>query len=254
MASRRLAVLLLALAGCSLSPLQGRIEIGKDAFVVFVAEGSDGRTDLFAGLPTGGELSRVTFTPVEESHPALTPGGDMVAFIRHPPPTATATPRLVVLNLLNGAEREFATAATAGRVDALAWAPGGDALLLRGDGATWRIPFPADRGEPVRLDGAARAAADSLLDVLLGDPAFSRAGACADGGVCVTGPSGVPAELSAKGRDPFRWGSDSLAWFEDDQVIVRPLGPGAPHAIDWKGTATHMRQGTYSGTPVRSED
>lgn len=249
MASPRLAILLLALAGCSLSPLQGRIEVGKDAFVVFVAEGSDGRTDLFAGLPSGGELSRVTFTPVAESHPALTRGGDMLAFLRYPPPTATATPRLVVLNLLNGAEREIATEATAGPVDALAWAPDRDALLLRGGGVTWRIPFPTGSGEPRRLDGAARAAADSLLDVLLGEPAFSRADACADGGVCVTGPSGVPVELSARGRDPFRWGSDSLAWFEDGQVIVRPLGPGAPHAIAWKGTATRMRQGAYSGTP-----
>lgn len=243
--------LALALAACSLSPLQNRIEVGEERFVVFVAEGRDGRTDIFAGLPAGGELSRITFTPVEESHPALTPLGDAIAFIRHPPPSAMAIPRLVVVNLLNGAERTFEGTPLAGGVGGLAWSPDQDGLLLRSGSATWRIAFPFDGGDPVRLEGAARAAADSLIDVYLGTPAFARATACDGGGVCVVGPSGEPTVLSRPGRDPFRWGSDSVAWFEDDRLMVRPLGPGAARTITWQVMPANMRQGSYAGNDGR---
>lgn len=235
------------LVGCSFSPLQKRIAVGEEPFVVFVAEGEDGRTDIFAGLPAGGELSRITFTPIEESHPTLTPEGDMVAFIRYPSATAMATPRLVVMNLLNGAEREVETIATAGGVDAMAWAPTRDALLLRGVGATWHVPFPDGRGETRRLEGVELAEADSLLDVLLGDPPFGRAGACDDGtGICVVGPSGDPTMLSRTGTHPFRWGADSLAWFEEDRLRVRPLGPGAARTITWTAMPTRLREGSYA--------
>lgn len=245
-AARWCALLALTLAGCNLSPLQNRIAVGEDPFVAFVAEGADGRTDIFAGLPAGGELSRITFTPVAESHPALTPSGDAVAFIRYPPDAATATPRLVVLNLLNGAERDVATSALAGPVEGLAWNTDLTALLLRSAGVTWRIPFPFGDDPPVRLDGVARAAADSAIDVLLGEPAFARAGACDAGGICVTGPSGAPAVVSASGHDPFRWGTDSLAWFEEGRVVVRPLGPGAARTLTWLEMPAHMRQGSYA--------
>lgn len=252
---RRPWILALALlAGCNLSPLQNRIEVGEDAFVAFVAEGADGSTDIFAGLPAGGEVSRITFTPVEESHPALTPSGDMIAFLRHPPPTAMATPRLVVMNLLNGAEREIETTATAGPVEALRWNADQTALLMRSAGVTWRIPFPVSAGAPVRLDGADRAAADSALDVLLGSPAFARALPCDGGGVCVIGPTGVPTVVSAGGAHPFRWGTDSLAWFEDGSVVVRPFGPGAPRTITWQDAPAEMRMGSYAWNVARRAD
>jgi hypothetical protein len=241
------------LAGCSFSPLQKRIAVGEEPFVVFVGEGADGRTDIFAGLPAGGELSRITFTPIEESHPTLTPEGDMVAFIRYPSETALSTPRLVVMNLLNGAERELETLATAGGIEAMAWAPDRDGLLVRDSESTWWVPFPD--GESRRVDGAERASADSLLDVLLGEPRFARAAPCPGGaGVCVTGPSGEPARLSSTGRDPFRWGSDSVAWFEDDRLLVRPLGPGAVRTIAWTGMPTGLRQGSYAWRVVRSQE
>jgi hypothetical protein len=240
------ALLALVLTGCSLSPLQNRIAVGEDRFVAFVGDGPDGHADIYAGLPAGGELSRITFTPVDESHPALTPLGDMVAFVRYPPPEATATPSLVVMNLLNGAERAIATIATAGGVDALAWNGDQSALLVRGAGMTWEVPFPEERGEPRRLEGAALAVADSALDVVLGTPAFARAMPCVDGGICVVGPRGAPTVISRTGRQPFRWGSDSLAWFEDDRLMVRPLGPGAPRTITWQEMPAQMRQGSYA--------
>lgn len=235
------------LSGCNLSPLQNRIAVGEDRFVAFVADGPDGSADIYAGLPAGGELSRITFTPVDESHPALTPEGDMIAFLRHPPPAAMATPRLVVMNLLNGAERTIEASATAGPVEALAWQGDRTALLMRSAGVTWRIPFPASAGIPERLAGAERAAADSILDVILGTPPFARAMPCEGGdGICVIGPSGIPAVVSAEGRDPFRWGTDSLAWFEDGHVVARPLGPGAPRIIGWQETPANMRMGSYA--------
>ncbi len=240
------ALLAVTLAGCNLSPLQNRIAVGEDPYVVFVADGPDGSADIYAGVPAGGALSRITFTPVEESHPALTPSGEMIAFLRHPPPAAMATPRLVVMNLLNGAERELESSALAGPVEALTWESDGTAMLMRSAGMTWRIPFPRSRGAPQRLEGAERARADSALDVILGRPAFARAMPCDGGGVCVVGPSGTPTQVGPAGRDPFRWGSDSLAWFEDDRVVVRPLGPGAPRLISWQDPPRNMRQGSYA--------
>lgn len=245
-AVRSCALLALVLTACNLSPLQNRIAIGEDPFVAFVAEGSDGSTDIFAGVPAGGELSRITFTPVAESHPALTPLGDAIAFLRYPADAATGTPRLVVLNLLNGAERDFAASALAGPVEGLAWNADQTALLLRSAGETWRIPFPFGDEPPARLAGAERAAADSSLDVILGRPAFARAEPCDGGGICVTGPSGEPAVVSATGHGPFRWGTDSLAWFDDERVVVRPLGPGAARTLSWQGMPANARQGSYA--------
>ena len=42
------AWLTLALAGCGVTPLTNRINIGQEPFVIGVGEGSDGFSDLYA--------------------------------------------------------------------------------------------------------------------------------------------------------------------------------------------------------------
>ncbi len=249
MAPRRGAtlVLLITLAGCSLSPLLNRIDVGHDAFVVFVGEGDDGRTNIFAGLPTGGELSQVTFTPIAESQPALTHEGGAIAFVRASrDPASDPRPVLVVLNLLSGGERDFAFRDDPGPITGLAWNADETAIYARGANGTWRFPAPPAEGEPVRVAGAETASADSAVAVLLGRPAFARAERCDSGGVCVIGPSGTPQMVSREGHDPFRWGDDSLAWFEGNGVVVRPLGPGSQRVVSWSRPVVGMRQGAYA--------
>jgi hypothetical protein len=241
------ALLLLGLAGCSLSPLLNRIEVGSDAFVVFVGEGSDGRTNIFAGLPVGGELSQITYTPIAETHPALTRAGGAIAFVRASrDPASDPRPTLVVLNLLSGSERDLAFPDDPGAIRGIAWQDDQTAIDVSGANGSWRFPAPPAGGEPVRLTGAERAAADSATAVLLGRPAFARAAPCDSGGICVIGPSGTSQQVSAEGHDPFRWGDDSLAWFEGNRVVVRPLGPGAPRIITWNRQIGAMRQGSYA--------
>jgi hypothetical protein len=87
---------------------------------------------------------------------------------------------------------------------------------------------------------------DTALMVALGTPAFARAEACLDGGVCVIGPDGAPTQVSAVGSAPFRWGSDSLAWFEEEWITIRPLGPGNARRLDWRGGVEDPREGSYA--------
>lgn len=249
MPDRRLAaaLALAALAGCSLSPLLNRINVGSDAFVVFVGEGSDGRTNIFAGLPVGGELSQVTYTPIAETHPALTREGGAIAFVRASRDSLSdPRPVLVVLNLLSGGERDLAFPDDPGAIRGVAWNADESAVWVTGARGTWRFPAPPHDGEVTRLDGPDRAVADSATEVLLGRPAFARALACEGGGVCVIGPSGQPQQVSAEGHDPFRWGDDSLAWFEGNRVVVRPLGPGSPRYVTWDREVGAMRQGSFA--------
>ena len=242
------AIAVVGTMACSFSPLANRIDIGEEAFVVLVATGPDGLTDLHAVPAGGGMTARITFTPLIESHPALSRGGDVVAFLRSGD-SLPDTPRdLVVMNLLNGAERTLPTPATAGRIDRLAWSDDGTELLLATASGTWSIAAPP--AEPVarRLDGAAREVADSALTTWLGRPRFARAFNCPAGqGVCLVGPSGDTAVLASRGRDPFAWGLDSVGWFEGDGMYVRSLGPATARSVSLGQRApTGARQGTYA--------
>ena len=230
--------------GCSLSPLHRKIKVGEEPFVVFVATGTDGKPDLFASHPTGGEPVRLTFTAMAEALPRLTPRGDMVAFVREQ--NDKSGHDLVVMNLLSGAERLLELPAETGTISALGWNSDQSAIYLQGATNRWRVTAPPAPIAIELLSAAAATAADSALMVVLGRPAFARAEPCVGGAVCVVGPNGVPARMSAIGRAPFRWGSDSLAWFEEDRIMIRSLGPGTARRLTWTGGVQEPRDGSYA--------
>ncbi len=101
-------------SACSFSPINHRIKIGEESFIVFVGEGIDHNTDLFAVPANGGSVAQITFTPLVEKGPRLSPTGEVVAFLRMRD-TIPGTPRNVVLmNLLSGGEAAVALPADAG--------------------------------------------------------------------------------------------------------------------------------------------
>ncbi|MES2125248.1 MAG: hypothetical protein V4503_11235 [Gemmatimonadota bacterium] len=235
----------LLLAGCNLSPLRNRIKVGEEPIVIFVGEGIDGHTDLFAVPASGGSIAQLTFTPLLESMPRINARGDVVAFIRARDTAATAANEVVVMNLLNGAERAVPLPDGAGHIKAIAWGPGDSALYLRSDGGTWRASTPPAPTSVVAATGSDFVQADSVFELWVGEPRFARLFPCQGGGVCAVGPRVDTTVLSEQGRDPLRWGSDSVAWFEGDGMVVRGIGPGTVRRILWKRPPLHPRDGSY---------
>jgi hypothetical protein len=235
---RRHAVLLAVAAlggagsacGGTLPPLRSFAEVGEDRYAVFVADGPDGRGELYALLPDGGEARQLTFTPVAEAAPALSPDGTVLAFLRSEaagdePESAWA------LNLANGAERRLELPRGA-RPTAIGWRRDGTALYVAtAAGDTLRLAPPPAASAAAPAAGAERAEADSALAVLVGSPPAGRVAPCEGGrGICVRTAEGITS-LSPEGASPARWGADSLAWVERDRVLVRPLGGGHTRQI-----------------------
>jgi hypothetical protein len=238
------AVLLAAagLAGCrvSLSPLQNRIAFGQEPFLVFAATGEGRAGDLYAVKPAGGEVWPVTYTRVAERLPAIAPNGVGLAFVRR----VRGRDDVVVMNLATGSERQ-ALRLDADSVTGLAWR-GQEELWVRAAGGAWRVTRD---GEPVLLAVPA-AARDSAFLVLLGEPAFAAAGACASGaGVCTRGADGVEHLVAAEARDAARWGPDSVAYFVGDRLTVRPLGPGREREVRWHPEPVAPRAVSYFPGP-----
>ncbi len=229
-------VLMLALLGCrgSLSPLSNKLEVGQEPYIVFVADGEDGLGDLFASPPTGGTAYQVTFTRLDERAPALSPDGSLLAFLRSRTPGDTTALGVVILNLLNGAERRFDPAVT---VEALAWSKAGDSLFLRGPTGIHVMPAPPAVPE---LTAVTTEAGDSLFRVLLGDPPIGEAVPCDSGGVCARLATGTSV-LARTGHDPMSWGGDSLLYVESGELVVRPLGGGGTRIIQFGGAVHHPR-------------
>lgn len=234
-------------AACNLSPLSNHIKVGEEPIVLFVGEGADGNTDLFVVPASGGSIVQLTFTPLKESMPRLNARGDVVAFLRARGDEATAPNEVVIMNLLNGAERALALPDSAGRATVIAWGPDGNALYVRSANGTWRMATPPAAPMTQRARGADVVAADSAFELWVGTPRFARIITCASGGVCAIGPRVDTTVLSAAGRDPLRWGTDSVAWFEGDGMVIRGIGPGTVRRMLWKRPPAHPRDGSYSG-------
>ena len=101
----------LALAACSgLPPLRHKFEVGRDPYVMLVADAPDGRGDLWAMSPEGSDIVQITFSLPAEWSPRLSPSGDVIAFLRSREQGDTARTRIWLMNLLNGSEREVRAA------------------------------------------------------------------------------------------------------------------------------------------------
>ncbi|HEX9894469.1 MAG TPA: hypothetical protein VGA78_11130 [Gemmatimonadales bacterium] len=228
--------------------------------MVIVGEASDGQTDLFALGAQGGEATRFSFTRMKEYAPALHPAGTVVAFLRRAPGAIDSSPAtLVVLNLLNSAERQTALPADIGVPRRIGWSPDGAMLYVLGDvGIAGSAAPPATMTfVPVDTAGPGWAAADTATSVLLGLPVVARVETCARDCIssvakpwCILTPDGRRQEL---GRvvTPFRWGTDSLAFFEGDRLLVYPLGGGRPRRMEWTRAPERPRDGSYWETRPR---
>ena len=233
-------------AACNLSPLSNRIKVGEEPIVVFIGEGVDGNTDLFVVPASGGSIMQLTFTPLRESMPRLNARGDIVAFLRARDTAATTPNEVVIMNMLNGAERALELPDGAGRTTTIAWGPDSNSLYVRSATGSWRMATPPAPPAAVAARGAEAITADSVFELWVGEPRFARIIPCASGGVCAVGPRVDTTVLSAVGRDPLRWGADSVAWFEGDGMVIRGIGPGTVRRMLWKRPPAHPRDGSYS--------
>lgn len=238
------------LAGCrgTLSPLSNRIKVGEEPFVVFVADGEEGKGDLFAVPAAGGTAFQVTFTRVDESRPALSPDGSVVAFARGGFLTDTPV-SVALLNLVNGAERRIDLPPGA-EVQRISWSPDGTEIFVRTGAGTFASAAPPASSLLHAVAESDAAIADSALAVLLGDPPFAAAGPCAAGsGLCALGSS-AETLLDPNGRDPLRWGGDSVAFFVENWLVVRPLGAGRVRRLAWSRAPGHPREASYTPGPA----
>ena len=220
------------------------MEIGRDPYLVFVG-GVGPNSDLYAVRPDGGQPTAITFTNVAELHPALSPDGGALAFLRGASLRDSTPATVWVMNLLSGSERELLLPKGAGRPRRVAWERSGTSVIVRAEHGLYRVSTPPAREEPRQILPAERAQAESTLAVLLGDPVFARVMPCeiaAD--LCVSGDSGS-AILARGAHDPVRWGRDSVAFFVGDAVEVRPLGPGRPRRLVWSRGPEHPREMTF---------
>ncbi|MES2304860.1 MAG: hypothetical protein V4558_05105 [Gemmatimonadota bacterium] len=239
--------LLLTAAACNLSPLRNRIKVGEEPIVVFVGEGVDGNTDLFVVPAGGGTIVQLTFTPLRESMPRINLRGDAVAFLRARDTLATSANEVILMNLLNGAERQLPVPDSAGRITMIAWGGSGNTLYVRSARGSWLLSTPPEPARAVAATGAEVARADSFFQLWVGTPPFAYITRCAGGGICAQGPVVKATTLTTEGHDPLLWGTDSVAWFEGDGMVIRGIGPGTVRRMLWRHPPGHPRDGSYSG-------
>lgn len=214
--------------------------------MVFVGEGADGHTDLFTTTTGGGSVFQLTFTPVVERAPALAASGGMVAFLRSRD-TLPETPRsIVIMNLQSGAERIVPLPTGAGAPRQLGWGRGDSVLYIVTTLGAWRAPMPPRGDSASRATGGDSVAALRSMGGWLGASRFAEAIACPSG-LCIIGPERDTTLLNPTGRDPMRWGDDSVAWFEGSTIVVRPLGPGRARRATLKDPPANPREGSMGG-------
>lgn len=245
--TRRTCGLLAALLGaCGVTPLTNRIAVGEEPFVIGVGEGPDSATDLFAAPAGSGSFTRLTFNRAEERAPDFSPGGMTVAYLRRAPGSQEWS--LVVLDLLNGAERSAAIPAGAGEPLALGWSTDGTRVIVRAQGYLSADAAPGPL-HLVPLDDSAASAADSATRPRLGPAGEGLVEPCG-ATLCVrVGTALTPLGPGVSGA--IRWGDDSVGYFAAGDFAVRPLGGGLTRRPLWKGPPSRLRELTYS-SGVRS--
>jgi hypothetical protein len=154
------------------------------------------------------------------------------------------------MNLLNGAERELKLPKEAGPPSRVGWSPDGSALIVGAGDELYRLETPPSRPDPQLVPAAERAAAESTLSVLLGDPIFARVVPCKrEEDLCVIPRSGRSGILAQAASDPVRWGDDSVAFFAGELLQIRPLARGRPRLLHWSHAPARPRQPTFFEAP-----
>ena len=235
-----------SIAACGLSPIDHRIKLGEEAFVVFVGEGVDRNTDLFTTTTSGGPVFQLTFTKVIERAPALSHGGTMVAFLRMRDSLPATHRDVVVMNLESGAERIVPLTDGAGIPRQLGWGSGDSTLYIRSDQGLWQASMPPSGQNAVAVAAGDSTAANRQFRDWLGQPAYARVISC-PASLCLIGPRLDTTALSDTGHDAMRWGKDSVAWFEGNDIVVRPLGPGRARHAQLKSGPSNPREGSMGG-------
>ncbi len=245
---------LAAVAGCggSLPPLRGQIEVGRDAYAVFVGGNGPAGGDLYAVRTEGGAALPITFTNVGEMRPRLSPDGTSLVFLRGRSLTDSTPTTVWVMNLLNGVDRELALPKGSALPVQAAWSESGRSIVVAAGKALYRFGAPPAPPDPRPVTAGGRAAAESSLAVLIGDPPFARVVACAEPGSLCLASDTIAHVLASGARDPFPWGPDSVAYFVGDEVEIRPLGPGRTRRLGWSQAPSRPRQMTaFMGLPSR---
>ena len=242
---RLLFTLFSVLACGTLPPLRGKIDVGRESYALFVG-GSGLGGDLYAVRADGGPAYQITYTTVAELRPTLSPDGAEVAFFRGQSLRDSTPATLWVLNLLNGADRELRLPKDAGLLERVAWSSDGIALLVKTSKDLYRVEAPPAKPNAKSVPPGERAAAESSLAVLLGDPVFARVVPCPQAGdLCVIPRSGRPGILAQAATDPVRSGNDSVAFFTGELLQIRPLAKGRPRLLHWSEVPARPRQVTY---------
>jgi hypothetical protein len=237
---------LLLLPACgTLPPLRGKIEVGRDAYAVFVG-GSGVSGDLYAVRADGGPAFPITYTPVAELAPALSPNGTDLAFLRSQSLRDSTPATVWVMNLLNGSERELELPKGAAAPERVGWSADGKTVIVRAGEGLYEFDAPPAKPEARPVAPAESAAAESSLAVLLGDPVFARVVVCRRADLCLITRRGAPGILAQAARDPVRWGSDSVAFLVGEDILqIRPLAKGRPRALNWSNVPARPRQLTF---------
>jgi hypothetical protein len=230
-----------------MSPLSNRLQIGEEAFVVVVAEGEGGLGDLYALPASGGAPLQITFSRVDESGPALTTDGSVIAFIRRGQKTGTQ-PVVVLMNLLNGAEHRIELPQGSAPVR-VAWSNDQTRLFVRTASGVYGLEAPPRPTDLTPVGPTDSSAADSALAVVLGDPPFARATPCRSGtGICAESDSGESV-IDSAGADPARCGPDSVAFVVHNELQILPLGGGHLREVRPSRVLAGMRQPAYAAGP-----
>jgi hypothetical protein len=235
----------LVIACGTLPPLREKIDVGRESYAVFVG-GSGMSGDLYAVRANGGPAYPITFTAVSELRPALAPTGTEVAFLRGLSLRDSTPATLWVMNLLNGAERELKLPKGAGPPEQVGWSSDGGSLVVRTAKELYLLDAPPAKANARPVAAAERAAAESSLAVLLGDPVFARVIRCKRvEDLCVVPRSGRSGILAQAAHDPLRWGTDSVAFFVGELLQIRPLAKGRPRLLHWSNVPARPRQATF---------
>ena len=242
---------LLPLTACgTLPPLRGKIDVGHESFAIFVG-GNGLNGDLYAVRADGGPAIPITFTTVAELRPSLSPGGTEVAFLRGRSLRDSVPATIWVMNLLNGAERELRLPKGAAAPERVAWTRDGGSVLVSAGEGRYRINAPPEPSNPVEVPPEDRAAAESSLAVLIGDPVFARVIPCErPEDLCLVPRNGRTGILAQAASDPVRWGPDSVAFFVGELLQIRPLARGRPRLLNWSEVPARPRQMTFFQAPA----